>query len=92
MKYWLSTLPEKMAPQTMVLEAKSPRGGYRNLKQDLGLGDYEGRGWRVYHNHASLAIAAYGFLDGATASTSAGGGKKHRQTQRRQPGTWHTHA
>ena len=39
------------------------------IKQKLGLGDYEGRGWRGFH-HATLCIAAYGFLivsDGLTA-------------------------
>src|ERR1041384_1463970 len=28
----------------------------------LGLGHYEGRGWRGFHHHATLCIAAYGFL------------------------------
>ena len=35
---------------------------YQELKQELGLGHYEGRGWRGFHHHASLCIAAYGFL------------------------------
>ena len=35
---------------------------YQDLKQDFGLGHYEGRGWRGFHHHASLSIAAYGFL------------------------------
>src|SRR5271154_388854 len=26
------------------------------------LGHYEGRGWRGFHHHATLCIAAYGFL------------------------------
>ena len=35
---------------------------YQELKQEIGLGHYEGRGWRGFHHHASLRIAAYGFL------------------------------
>jgi hypothetical protein len=35
---------------------------YQELEQELGLGDYEGRGWRGFHHHATLCIAAYGFL------------------------------
>jgi len=35
---------------------------YRELKQELGLGYYEGRGWRGFHYHTNLCIAAYGFL------------------------------
>jgi SRSO17 transposase len=35
---------------------------YQDLKQELGLGHYEGRGWRGFHHHATLCIAAYAFL------------------------------
>jgi len=35
---------------------------YQELKQEIGLGHYEGRGWRGFHHHATLRIAAYGFL------------------------------
>jgi SRSO17 transposase len=65
MKYWLSTLPEDMPLQRMVLETKMRwriERDYQDLKQELGLGHYEGRGWRGFHHHASLCIAAYGYL------------------------------
>ena len=35
---------------------------YQDLKQEVGLGHFEGRGWRGFHHHATLCIAAYGFL------------------------------
>lgn len=38
---------------------------YQNLKQEFGLAHYEGRGWRGFHHHATLCIAAYGFLAAA---------------------------
>jgi hypothetical protein len=35
---------------------------YQELKQEVGLGHYEGRGWPGFHHHGTLCIAAYGFL------------------------------
>ncbi|MEG6550577.1 IS701 family transposase [Desulfocurvibacter africanus] len=64
-KYFLSTLPEGVPLEELVRVAKMRwriERDYQELKQELGLGDYEGRGWRGFHHHASLCIAAYGFL------------------------------
>jgi SRSO17 transposase len=64
-KYWLSTLPPTTALKTLVHTAKGRwviERDYQELKQEIGLGHYEGRGWRGFHHHASLCIAAYGFL------------------------------
>jgi SRSO17 transposase len=64
-KYWLSTLPAKTSPKSLVKMAKHRwiiERDYEELKQELGLGHYEGRGWRGFHHHAVLCIAAYGFL------------------------------
>ena len=35
---------------------------YLELEQELGLGHFAGRGWRGFHHHASLCIAACGYL------------------------------
>jgi SRSO17 transposase len=64
-KYWFSTLPEKTSLKSLVKMAKHRwiiERDYEELKQELGLGHYEGRGWRGFHHHATLCIAAYGFL------------------------------
>lgn len=64
-KYWISTLPEKTKLKALVKMAKHRwiiERDYEELKQELGLGHYEGRGWRGFHHHATLCIAAYGFL------------------------------
>ena len=64
-KYWLSTLPLKNSLKSLVKLAKHRwiiERDYEELKQELGLGHYEGRGWRGFHHHAVLCIAAYGFL------------------------------
>jgi SRSO17 transposase len=64
-KYWLSTLPENTPLIDLVDQAKLRwriERDYQELKQEIGLGHYEGRGWRGFHHHAVLAIAAYGFL------------------------------
>ena len=63
--YWLSTLAEETALADLVAVAKLRwriERDYRELKQEIGLDHFEGRGWRGFHHHASLCIAAYGFL------------------------------
>ena len=64
-KYWLSTLPADITFQRLVYVAKLRwriERDYLELKQEVGLGHFEGRGWRGFHHHATLCIAAYGFL------------------------------
>ena len=64
-KYWLSSLPTNIGFARLVDLAKLRwriERDYHELKQELGLGHFEGRGWRGFHHHATLCIAAYGFL------------------------------
>jgi SRSO17 transposase len=64
-KYWLSTLPANISFRRLVDFAKLRwriERDYQELKQEVGLGHFEGRGWRGFHHHATLCIAAYGFL------------------------------
>lgn len=64
-KYWLSNLPADTRLEDLV-EISMMRWrierDYQELKQELGLGHFEGRSWRGFHHHATLCIAAYGFL------------------------------
>ena len=64
-KYWLSTLPATTSLVDLVGMAKLRwriERDYQELKQELGLDHFEGRGWRGFHHHATLCLAAYGFL------------------------------
>lgn len=64
-KYWLSTLPEKTSIERLVKTVKGRwriERDYQELKDEVGLDHYEGRGWRGFHHHATLCIAAYAFL------------------------------
>jgi SRSO17 transposase len=64
-KYWISTLPLNTKLKDLIKMAKHRwiiERDYEELKQELGLGHFEGRNWRGFHHHATLCIAAYGFL------------------------------
>ena len=64
-KYWLATVDKKMSFRALVDLAKMRwriERDYLELKQEVGLGHYEGRGWPGFHHHGTLCIAVYGFL------------------------------
>jgi SRSO17 transposase len=60
-KYGLANLPEDTALERIVHLAKLSwriEHDERELKQELGLGHYEGHGWRGFDHHAAFYIAA----------------------------------
>ncbi len=64
-KFWLSTLDKSVTFAHLVHTTKQRwriERDYLELKQEIGLGHFEGRSWRGFHHHATLCIASYGFL------------------------------
>jgi len=86
-KYWLSTLPEDIALKRMVditmrwrvvpkARFQHDERDYQELKQEVGLGHFEGRGWRGFHHHATMCIAAYAFLISERGAISPSEGRR----------------
>jgi SRSO17 transposase len=83
-RYWLSTMPATTSFRRLVDFAKlrwRVERDYEELKQEVGLGHYEGRGWRGFHHHATLCIAAYGFLIAEQATIPPSGPHSARTIQ-----------
>jgi SRSO17 transposase len=76
LKYWLSTLPESTEMKDLVQTVQMRwriEHDFLELKNELGLNQFEGRNWRGFHHHASMCIAAYGFLLSERGSFSPSG-------------------
>lgn len=72
-KYWLSTVPDHVSLDALVRLAKVRwriERDYEEMKNELGLDHYEGRGWLGFHHHGVLCIAAYAFLAAERARLS----------------------
>jgi SRSO17 transposase len=72
-RYWLSTVPEEIALEELVRLAMIRwriERDFQELKDELGLDHFEGRGWRGFHHHGALCIAAYAFLAAERARLS----------------------
>ena len=83
-KFWLSTVPADTPIERLVYLAKLRwmiERDYQELKQEVGFGHYEGRGWPGFHHHAALCIAAYGFLVAERARIPPSAAKTTRLVQ-----------
>jgi SRSO17 transposase len=77
-KYYLSNLPQQTALRRLVAAIKarwSCEQVHQQLKQELGLGDFEGRSWTGLHRHALMTGIAFAYLQHRRLK-AAGRGKK----------------
>jgi SRSO17 transposase len=64
-KYWFSNLPLHTELDRLVFFAKVRwriKQSYQQLKDELGLDHYEGRGYLGWHHHVTMTMLAYGFI------------------------------
>jgi SRSO17 transposase len=64
-KYWFSNLLPQAGLSRLVFFAKVRwriEQSYQQLKEELGLDHYEGRGYLGWHHHVTMTMLAYGFL------------------------------
>lgn len=72
-KYWLSTAPQTAPAEDLIRLLKLRwriERDYEEMKDELGLDHFEGRGWRGFHHHGVLCMAAYCFLAAERARLS----------------------
>jgi SRSO17 transposase len=77
-KYYLSNLPKRTTLRRLVVTVKarwSCEQVHQQLKQELGLGDFEGRSWTGLHRHALMTCIAFAYLQHRRLK-AAGRGKK----------------
>src|SRR3954463_5094159 len=64
-KYYLSNLPQRISLRRLAATVKarwSCEQVHQQLKQELGLGDFEGRSWTGLHRHALMTGIAFAYL------------------------------
>jgi SRSO17 transposase len=72
-KYWLSSVPKTATAEELARLSKLRwriERDFEEMKDELGLDHYEGRGWRGFHHHGALCMAAYAFLAAERARLS----------------------
>ena len=75
-KYYLSNLPKRTALRRLVATVKARWSCEQvQLKQELGLGDFEGRSWTGLHRHALMTCIAFAYLQHRRLK-AAGRGRK----------------
>jgi SRSO17 transposase len=77
-KYYVSNLPQRTSLRRLAATVKarwSCEPVHQQLKDELGLGDFEGRSWTGLHRHALMTCIAFAYLQHRRLK-AAGRGKK----------------
>jgi SRSO17 transposase len=85
-KYFLCNLPASTSLRGLVRAAKGRwwvEQSYREMKDELGLDHYEGRGWVGWHHHVVLVMLAYAFI--VARRRQKGGGAAGPASRSRTP-------
>src|SRR3954454_13531922 len=64
-KYYLSNLPPRTSLRALAAAIKARwvcEQAHQQLKQELGLGHFEGRSWTGLHRHALMSCIAFAYL------------------------------
>ena len=81
-KYYLSNLPPRTSLRRLAATVKarwSCEQAHQHLKQELGLGDFEGRSWTGLHRHALMTCIAFTYLQHRRLKAAGRGEKGGRQ-------------
>ena len=81
-KYYLSNLPPRTSLRRLAATVKarwSCEQAHQQLKQELGLGDFEGRSWTGLHRHALMTCIAFAYLQHRRLKAAGRGKKAGRQ-------------
>ena len=87
-KYYLSNLPSDTPVRTLAARIKARwvcEQGHQQMKEELGLDHFEGRGWHGLHHHLLLAMITLAFLQHLRLASAPGWGENHRRRQRATP-------
>jgi SRSO17 transposase len=84
-KYYLSNKPADTALSALARQIKARwvcEQGHQQMKEELGLDHFEGRGWHGLHHHAVLVMIAFAFLQHLRLSNQLERGKNDRRRPR----------
>jgi SRSO17 transposase len=80
-KYYLSNLPPDTPKRALAATIKARRvceQAHQQLKQELGLGHFEGRSWTGLHRHALMTCIAFAYLQHLRLKSARMRGKKRQ--------------